>query len=121
MNKSLNLVQDYQRENVFPFSFNEKHLAKKRTLKLMNRIFWIIEQIGQVSRTTKHHLNKMYLMLSSFQWFLYMALSMNKDKYCLTENIQPRWDCDVDNVASINLGSKLGFIEPQKYAVYIMK
>nr|WP_241155096.1 GNAT family N-acetyltransferase [Rummeliibacillus sp. TYF005] len=46
---------------------------------------------------------------------------MNKDKYCLTENIQPRWDCDVDNVASINLGSKLGFIEPQKYAVYIMK
>ncbi|WP_397538188.1 GNAT family N-acetyltransferase [Rummeliibacillus pycnus] len=41
--------------------------------------------------------------------------------YCLSENIQPRWDCDVDNGASINLGSKLGFINPKKYAVYIIK
>ncbi|MEG0440361.1 MAG: GNAT family N-acetyltransferase [Solibacillus sp.] len=38
--------------------------------------------------------------------------------YCLSENIQPRWDCDVDNSASINLGSKLGFINPIKYSIY---
>ena len=39
--------------------------------------------------------------------------------HCLSKNIQPRWDCDVDNVASINLGSKLGFINPKEYTVYI--
>ncbi|MEK5146742.1 GNAT family N-acetyltransferase [Psychrobacillus sp. FSL K6-4615] len=39
--------------------------------------------------------------------------------YCLSHNIQPRWDCDVDNIASINLGSKLGFINPKEYTVYI--
>lgn len=41
--------------------------------------------------------------------------------YCLSENIQPRWDCDVDNSASINLASKLGFINPEKYDVYTIK
>ena len=41
--------------------------------------------------------------------------------YCLSKNIEPRWDCDIENVASITLGSKLGFINPQKYAVYVMK
>ena len=39
--------------------------------------------------------------------------------YCVSHNIHPRWDCDVDNVASINLGSKLGFINPKEYTVYI--
>lgn len=39
--------------------------------------------------------------------------------HCLSQNIQPRWDCDVDNLASINLGSKLGFINPKEYTVYI--
>lgn len=38
--------------------------------------------------------------------------------YCLAAQIQPRWDCDVDNQASINLGTKLGFINPQPYSVY---
>ncbi|MFJ7973759.1 GNAT family N-acetyltransferase [Psychrobacillus sp. NPDC096389] len=32
--------------------------------------------------------------------------------YCLSHNIEPRWDCDVNNIASINLGSKLGFNAP---------
>jgi len=41
--------------------------------------------------------------------------------YCLSENIQPCWDCDVDNHASINLASKLGFINPEKYDVYTIK
>ncbi|QGM29957.1 GNAT family N-acetyltransferase [Bacillus sp. N3536] len=35
--------------------------------------------------------------------------------YCLSQNIQARWDCDVNNVASINLGSKLVFINPREY------
>lgn len=39
--------------------------------------------------------------------------------YCLSHNIHPRWDCDVDNVTSINLGNKLGFNNRQKHAVYI--
>lgn len=39
--------------------------------------------------------------------------------YCLSHNIQPRWDCDVNNVASINLGNKLGFNNPIEYAIYI--
>ncbi|MFJ7661255.1 GNAT family N-acetyltransferase [Lysinibacillus sp. NPDC097162] len=38
--------------------------------------------------------------------------------YCLAETIQPRWDCDVDNSASINLGSKLGFTNARKYSIY---
>lgn len=40
---------------------------------------------------------------------------------CLTNNIEPRWDCDVDNIASIKLGGKLGFINPRNYAVYIKR
>jgi len=38
--------------------------------------------------------------------------------YCLAKQIQPRWDCDVDNIASVNLGSKLGFTNARKYNVY---
>lgn len=38
--------------------------------------------------------------------------------YCLANQIQPRWDCDVDNSASIRLGSKLGFTNASKYNVY---
>ncbi|MBK3497138.1 GNAT family N-acetyltransferase [Viridibacillus sp. YIM B01967] len=41
--------------------------------------------------------------------------------YCLSQNIQPRWDCDTDNIASIKLSSKLGFKDPQEYAVYIKR
>lgn len=37
---------------------------------------------------------------------------------CLAAHIQPRWDCDIDNQASINLGTKLGFINPRPYSVY---
>lgn len=40
---------------------------------------------------------------------------------CLTKQIQPRWDCDIDNHASIKLGKKLGFTNPQQYAVYFKK
>ncbi|MGM9968410.1 MAG: GNAT family N-acetyltransferase [Rummeliibacillus sp.] len=41
--------------------------------------------------------------------------------YCLSQNIQPRWDCNSDNSASILLGNKLGFNNPQKYAVYVKR
>lgn len=41
--------------------------------------------------------------------------------YCLSKNIQPRWECDVDNSASIKLGSKLGFINPVTYTIYTKK
>ena len=41
--------------------------------------------------------------------------------YCLSKNIQPRWDCNIDNSASIQLGNKLGFNNPQKYAVYVKR
>ena len=39
-------------------------------------------------------------------------------EYCISHNIEPRWDCDIDNIASINLGSKLGFINPKEYTIY---
>ncbi|MGE8000939.1 GNAT family N-acetyltransferase [Lysinibacillus sp. NPDC093190] len=39
--------------------------------------------------------------------------------YCLLNDIQPCWDCDINNQASYHLGTKLGFTNPQKYAVYI--
>lgn len=42
-------------------------------------------------------------------------------EYCLSQNIQPRWDCNIDNSASIQLGNKLGFNNPKKYAVYVKR
>jgi len=38
--------------------------------------------------------------------------------YCLLNDIQPCWDCDIHNHASYHLGTKLGFANPQKYTVY---
>lgn len=38
---------------------------------------------------------------------------------CISKNIEPRWDCDIDNMSSINLGKKLGFVNPKEYALYI--
>lgn len=39
-------------------------------------------------------------------------------EYCISNNIEPRWDCDIDNIASINLGNKLGFTNPEEYTIY---
>ncbi|KOP80810.1 acetyltransferase [Lysinibacillus sp. FJAT-14745] len=39
--------------------------------------------------------------------------------YCILNDIQPCWDCDIHNQASYHLGTKLGFSNPQKYAIYI--
>ncbi|MGE7672750.1 GNAT family N-acetyltransferase [Lysinibacillus sp. NPDC094403] len=39
--------------------------------------------------------------------------------YCLLNDIQPCWDCDIHNQASYHLGTKLSFSNPQKYAIYI--
>ncbi|OCA90626.1 hypothetical protein A8F94_01740 [Bacillus sp. FJAT-27225] len=41
--------------------------------------------------------------------------------HCIEEKIQPRWDCDIDNIASIKLAEKLGFGNPQKYSLYVRK
>lgn len=40
---------------------------------------------------------------------------------CLSRNMQPRWECNTDNNASIQLAYKLGFTEPWVYAVYVKK
>lgn len=37
---------------------------------------------------------------------------------CLANHITPRWDCNVDNAASIKLGKKLGFEKPKLYCVF---
>lgn len=42
-------------------------------------------------------------------------------EHCISHNIQPRWDCDIDNTASFHLGNKLGFNHAQEYAIYIKK
>ncbi|MFB7155572.1 GNAT family N-acetyltransferase [Lysinibacillus sp. NPDC056232] len=39
--------------------------------------------------------------------------------FCILNDIQPCWDCDIHNQASYHLGTKLGFTNPQKYAIYI--
>lgn len=39
--------------------------------------------------------------------------------YCILNDIQPCWDCDIHNQASYHLGIKLGFSNPQKYVIYI--
>jgi len=40
-------------------------------------------------------------------------------EHCRSHNIQPRWDCDINNNASIQLGNKLGFNNPKKYRIYV--
>lgn len=41
--------------------------------------------------------------------------------HCLANELKPCWDCDVTNKASIYLGTKLGFTDPLKYAIYTKK
>ncbi|MDM5247174.1 MULTISPECIES: GNAT family N-acetyltransferase [unclassified Lysinibacillus] len=38
--------------------------------------------------------------------------------YCLVNDVQPCWDCDIQNQGSYHLGTKLGFTDPKKYAVF---
>ncbi|KOS62865.1 GNAT family N-acetyltransferase [Lysinibacillus agricola] len=37
---------------------------------------------------------------------------------CLLNDLQPCWDCDIDNHGSYHLGAKLGFTNPVKYTVF---
>ncbi|UFU01147.1 GNAT family N-acetyltransferase [Radiobacillus kanasensis] len=39
--------------------------------------------------------------------------------HCMEDDKIPRWDCDVNNIASINLAEKLGFENPIKYSVFV--
>ncbi|WP_397540213.1 GNAT family N-acetyltransferase [Rummeliibacillus pycnus] len=41
--------------------------------------------------------------------------------YCLSKNIQPCWDCDIDNRASIHLDTNSGFKSLKKYAIYVKR
>lgn len=41
--------------------------------------------------------------------------------HCLANELKPCWDSDISNTASIYLGTKLGFTDPQKYAIYTKK
>ncbi|MGE7689508.1 GNAT family N-acetyltransferase [Lysinibacillus sp. NPDC097214] len=38
--------------------------------------------------------------------------------YCLLNDLQPCWDCDIHNNGSYHLGVKLGFTNPVKYTVF---
>ncbi|OXS75500.1 GNAT family N-acetyltransferase [Lysinibacillus sp. KCTC 33748] len=40
---------------------------------------------------------------------------------CLLNDLQPCWDCDIDNNGSYHLGVKLGFTNPIKYPVFYKK
>lgn len=40
---------------------------------------------------------------------------------CLKQQVTPRWDCDIHNLASIKLAGKLGFANPVKYSVFVGK
>lgn len=41
--------------------------------------------------------------------------------HCLKNNFIPRWDCDVNNLASIKLAKKLGFDHPTEYSIFVRK
>jgi RimJ/RimL family protein N-acetyltransferase len=41
--------------------------------------------------------------------------------HCLQNGFIPRWDCDVNNFASIKLAEKLGFDNPTEYSVFVRK
>lgn len=38
---------------------------------------------------------------------------------CIEDQKTPRWDCDVNNIASIKLAEKLGFENPIQYSVFV--
>lgn len=40
---------------------------------------------------------------------------------CLNRKLTPKWDCDIHNLASINLARKLSFANPEKYSVFVRK
>ncbi|MBM7702882.1 GNAT family N-acetyltransferase [Metabacillus iocasae] len=40
-------------------------------------------------------------------------------KHCQHHRIQPRWDCDVENRASIKLAEQLGFENPTEYSIFV--
>jgi RimJ/RimL family protein N-acetyltransferase len=39
-------------------------------------------------------------------------------EFCLEEGLQPRWECDVSNVASASLARKLGFALDRELTVF---
>lgn len=38
--------------------------------------------------------------------------------HCIEKNITPRWDCSVDNPASISMANTMGFENPTRYSVF---
>ena len=42
-------------------------------------------------------------------------------KHCLEHDKVPRWDCDIQNVGSINLAQKLGFENPRMYSIFVKR
>lgn len=39
-------------------------------------------------------------------------------EHCIAYNVSPRWDCNIDNIASIKLAHKLGFENAKEYSLY---
>lgn len=67
-------------------------------------------QFAEIDIVTKDDFRGKGLALATIQAFI---------DYCITSHITPRWDCSVDNLASITLGSKLGFTNPKAYSVFV--
>ncbi|MDM5190299.1 GNAT family N-acetyltransferase [Bacillus sp. DX4.1] len=42
-------------------------------------------------------------------------------EHCIQNNITPCWDCNMDNIPSQKLASKLGFDHPVEYVLYVRK
>lgn len=42
-------------------------------------------------------------------------------EHCIQNGITPCWDCDMDNIPSQRLASKLGFDHPVEYVLYVRK
>ncbi|MGE7907565.1 GNAT family N-acetyltransferase [Peribacillus sp. NPDC094092] len=42
-------------------------------------------------------------------------------EHCIERNLEPNWDCDVNNFASIKLAERLGFENPMEYSVFVRR
>ncbi|WP_339229288.1 GNAT family N-acetyltransferase [Oceanobacillus sp. FSL K6-2867] len=40
---------------------------------------------------------------------------------CSERGLTPGWDCDVNNISSIKLAAKLGFVKPVEYSIFVGK
>ncbi|MFD1445247.1 GNAT family N-acetyltransferase [Oceanobacillus profundus] len=85
---------------------NDREVVSECTSIFTSQSFVEIDIVTQSQYTGK-----------SFAFILGMSFI---DK-CLEKRLTPRWDCDVENISSIKLAAKLGFVNPVEYSIFVRK